>query len=192
MDPINQTGQTSGGSNKTLYIIIGILVVLLIGGYFMRGNYGMMRGANGVDVDRNLDGSTTYKSDYGTVTSGGNKPPAGWPSDAPIYPGASISQSISANSQIVGTEDSLLVNLTTSDSVQMVTDYYRKELVKEGWNIYDAMSKGALLFATKDNRMISVTTNALKGGDTMVIISTGITPESMQKSLDAISAAQKK
>ena len=58
MDPINQAGQTGGGSNKTLYIVIGVLVVLLIGGYlYMRNNSieNKMYDAYGVDVNNNLD-----------------------------------------------------------------------------------------------------------------------------------------
>lgn len=192
MDPINQqVGQPSGGSNKTLYIVIGVLVVLLIGGYlYMRNGFGMNK-MYGVDVDRNLDGSTTYESGYGKVTTSPNKLPSDWPGDVPIYANAEIAQSGSVDTQIVGTEATSMVVLNTTDNSQMVNDFYKTKLVSNGWTINAGMSMGGNVFAIKEKRMISVGVNSLKTGGTMITISTGIIPESLQKSLDLISNAQK-
>ena len=189
MDPINQT---SGGSNKTLYIVIGILVVLLIGGYlYMRGNSNVKGNMYGVDVDRNLDGSTTYESGYGKVTTSQNKLPSDWPSDVPTYRNAQISQSGSVDTQIVGTEATSMVILNSPDNSQIVSDFYKAELVSKGWTINAGMSREGNVFAVKENRMVSVGISSLKTGGSMITMSTGIIPESLKKSLDAISAAQK-
>lgn len=201
MDPINQTDgsikdssvlhvATVGGSKTKLHIIIGVLVLLLIGGFlYMRGN-GMNK-MYGVNVDRNLDGSTTYESGYGKVTTNPNKLPSDWPGDVPTYPNSQITQASTVDTQIVGTEASSMVSLTTSDSAQMVSGFYMTELVSKGWTINVGMSAGTNTFAVKENRMVNVITNGLKNGGTMIIVSTGVIPATLQKSLDSISAAQK-
>ena len=156
----------------------------------MRSNSGVNM-MNGVNVDRNLDGSTTYESGYGKVTTNPNKLPSDWPGDVPTYPNSQITQVSTVDTQIVGTEASSMVSLTTSDSAQMVGDFYKADLVSNGWSINTSMSMGTNVFAVKDNRMVNVITSALKTGGSMVIVSTGIIPESLQKSLDSISASQK-
>jgi len=185
MDPINQTGQAGGSSNKTLYIVIGILVVLLIGGYlYMRGNYAenKMYDAYGIDVDNNLDGSKTIKSDYGSVTTS-NELPKNWPSDAPTYKNATISQSTS--SDMMGTNGST-VSFTTSDNTQTILDFYKKELTASGWlSLYPGKpitgtQMGAIitLMAKKGDRTFSVmiTTNT-ETGKQVVTVSTATTPD---------------
>ncbi len=182
MDPINQT---AGSSKKGLYIIIGVLVVLLIGGLiYMRNNSAekKMYDAYGIDVDRNLDGSRTVKSDYGTVTTG-NKLPDNWPSDAPTYKNATITQSTS--SDIMGTNGSQ-VTFTTSDDTQAILDFYKSNLTTSGWvSLYPGKpitgtQMGAIttLAAKKDNRMFNVmiTTNK-ETGKQVVTISTSTTPD---------------
>ena len=185
MDPINQAGQTGGGSNKTLYIVIGVLVVLLIGGYlYMRNNSikNKMYDAYGVDVDHNLDGSKTIKSDYGTVTTS-NKLPDNWPSDAPTYKNAKIEQSSSTNAQ-AGIEGSTIA-FTTSDSVQTVLDFYKRELTAFGWV---SLSPGqaitgsqvggmTVVGAKKGKRNINVGITSLTTGESKVTIMIYSTPE---------------
>jgi hypothetical protein len=179
MDPINEASVSNSSSKKGLYIGIGILVLLVIG-FLMRGSF----------YSKNLDGSTTVKNDYGTVTTNTNKLPANWPSDAPIYPNAKISQSGSVDTQIVGTEASSLVTLTTPDDIQMVNNFYKTELSNNGWTVNSALSNGALVFAIKGNRMINITSNSLKTGGVMILVTTGVIPQSLQKSLDSLSASQ--
>lgn len=187
MDPINQTGQTGGGSKNVLYIIIGVLVILLIGGYFMRGNFGMMRSVNvggyNAEVNKKLDGSTTYKSDYGTVTTNSNTLPKNWPSDVPVYTNGTISQSTS--SDMMGTNASQ-VTFTTSDSTQTILDFYKGGLASSGWvSLYPGkpitgtqMGTITTLMAKKDSKTFSVmiTTNK-ETGKQVVTITTGASPD---------------
>jgi hypothetical protein len=184
MDPINQqVGQSGVSSKKTLYIVIGVLVVLLIGGYlYMQGNSAenKMYGAYGVDVDNNLDGSKTIKSDYSVTTS--NKLPDNWPSDVPTYKNATISQSTS--SDMMGTNGST-VSFTTSDDTQTILDFYKAELTTSGWaSLYPGKpitgtQMGAItsLMAKKGDRNFSViiTTNT-ETGKQVVTVSTVTTP----------------
>ena len=185
MDPINQSGQASTSSSKTLYIVIGVLVVLLIGGYlYMRSNSveNKMYNAYGVKVNNNLDGSKTIKSDYGTVTTS-NELPKNWPSDAPTYKNATISQS--SSSDVMGTNGST-VTFTTSDNAQTILDFYKSGLTASGWlSLYPGKpitgtQMGAIttLSAKKDKRMFNVmiTTNQ-ETGKQVVTISTSTTPD---------------
>lgn len=179
MDPINQPVQVGGGSNKTLYIVIGILILLLIGGYlYMRSNSAenKMYDAYDVDVDNNLDGSKTIKSDYGTVTTS-KELPKNWPSDAPTYKNATISQS--ASSEIAGANGSQ-VTFTTSDSVQTILDFYKAELTTSGWaSLYPGKAitgtqMGAIttLSAKKDSRSFTamITTNTETNKQVVTIV----------------------
>jgi hypothetical protein len=203
MDPINQMG---GGrsSNKGPYIVIGVLV-LIIFGYLMRDKLGFTKSMNiggyNVDVTKNLDGSTTVKSGNGLAngTYTTNKLLDNWPSDAPVYPNATITQSTFVDSQVVGTESSFLSSLTTSDSDQMVADFYKNKLASLGWvsmygdnkAVSDALKSatgGAMTNLTfkKDNRMLTVIISSLKTGGATITESTGIIPASLQKSLDTL------
>ena len=157
MDPINQVSPANGGSKKGLYIVIGILVVLLIGGYFYMHRNSSVENMYGVDVRQNLDGSKTITSPYGTATTS-DKLTKDWPSDAPVYANGTISQSSSTEMMKVAT-------FTTSDDFQTILDFYKKELTASGWV---SMSPGkpitgtqtgsiTMLGAKKGNRSFSVT-----------------------------------
>ena len=142
MDPQNlPTPTDSSSSKKTIPIIIGIVVLLGAGWFFTRGGSGapMMGGLEGfmapegVDVDRNMDGSATYSNDEGSVTVGKNSYPDNWPGDAPKYDNGEIQYSASSNQQ-TGDSGSVL-SLVTSDSPQKVVDFYKRELTSKGWKI---------------------------------------------------------
>jgi hypothetical protein len=134
-----------------MYIIGGVTVLLIAGWYFMGGS--MAGNMAGVDTDRNLDGSTTYTSEEGSVTVGGNSMPANWPSDAPQnFAGATITFSGTSNPQTgqVGSA----VSYTVRASAQAVADYYKSELESKGWTVAATANMGAAsaISATKDTR----------------------------------------
>ncbi|MEN9338509.1 MAG: hypothetical protein RI945_234, partial [Candidatus Parcubacteria bacterium] len=188
MNTINKVGNSS---KKVLYIIIGVLVLIILA-FFLKGGFSRSVNVGGykAEVTKNFDGSTTVKSENGLAngTYSTGKLLDSWPSDAPVYPNAEITQSTFVDSQVVGTEASFLASLTTSDSEQTVMDYYKKELSINGWAINSAMSTGSRLFATKSNRMLTIVITNLKNGGVMISESTGIISESLQKSLDSISS----
>jgi hypothetical protein len=168
MDQENKTGETS---KKGLYIIIGIIVILVIL-WFAKGAF--TRSITGGNVDRNLDGSTTYSNNDGTVTVGGNKLPDNWPSDAPKYPNASIQYSGSSNPQ-TGEEGSAIV-FTTSDTLQNVVDFYKKELASSGWKIEQTANVGSstVISAAKDTRTLGVYISDAGNGQVSVTVGIGM------------------
>jgi len=174
MDETNQAPQANSGQKKGLYIIVAIVVIALAL-YFLGGlgtPQGMLGGVGGVNIDQNADGSATYTSSDGTVTVNGNKLPDNWPSDAPTYPNAAIQYSGSSNPQ-TGAEGSA-VSFTTSDSVQTVTDFYKRELVSKGWVIDQSASVGGatVLTAKKDTRTFG--TYITDAGNGQIAVTVGI------------------
>ena len=151
---MEQENQVSSPSKKKLYlIIIGIIAILLVGWLSMKG---VGPSITGVDVDRNINGSTTYSNDEGSVTVGGNKMPDDWPGDAPKYENASIQYSGSSNPQTG--EAGSTVSFTTSDSAEIVVNFYKKELTSNGWTVEQTATMGAstILAAKKDTRTFAV------------------------------------
>jgi hypothetical protein len=155
MDETNQT-QTSSSSNKnTVLIVVGVVVVLAIVGSFM-GFFG--RGpvstapsyfTPGVNTDQNMDGSTTFTTDEGSVTVGGTSMPSNWPSDVPTaYSGATILYSGDSN-PTTGKSGSSVV-YSTKASLQSVVEYYSSKLKSEGWTIEGtANSAGMTVLSAK-------------------------------------------
>lgn len=92
--------------------------------------------------------------------------PRDWPSDVPIYTqgftGNSLTSvptpaAISPNSQA----GSVLM-IETRDSVKKVDDFYRIELLSQGWEYQTVIqeSKVTLISATKDDRLVIITISA--------------------------------
>ena len=161
--------------------------MIIILGFLMRDKLGFTRkvsmmGVNG-EVTKNFDGSTTYKSDYGTATVGSNKLPENWPSDAPVYKNAEISQSTASN--MMG-NNGFQIALTTSDSTQTILDFYKSELTASGWkSMYPGQAitgtqagANTTLMAKKENRtfMLLITTNKDTGKQVVTEI-VGTTPD---------------
>lgn len=154
MDETTQM-QPASSSKKWLYIGLAVLVLIILGFMFMgRGGPGSAYFVPGADVDRNLDGSTTYTTEDGSVTVGGGASmPDNWPSDAPAaYSGAQILYSGSTN-PTTGAAGSA-VAYTTTASVQSVVEYYNSRLKAEGWTITASADAGGMkvITATKDTR----------------------------------------
>jgi hypothetical protein len=136
-----------------MYIVGGLVALGILGwlGSSMLGG-GAMRAA-GVDADRNMDGSTTYSNEEGSVTVGGASMPDNWPSDAPQnYAGAQIQYSGNSNPQ-TGTAGAA-VSYTAQGSAAAVTDYYKQELQRNGWTIESTanMNGATVVAATKGDR----------------------------------------
>ena len=136
--------------NKAVYIIGGIVVLLIAGWFLTRGSASV----SGVDVDNNLDGSTTYSNEEGSVTVGTTATmPSNWPSDAPAnFAGATIVYSGTSNPQTGKTGSA--VSYTARASVQAVADYYKQQLTAAGWTIAGTanIAGATVVSATKDTR----------------------------------------
>lgn len=163
-------GGQSPRSNKTLYIIIAIVVLIALVWLFTGGIGKMALKKAGVDLNYSPDGSTTYETEEGTVTVGGNTLPSNWPSDAPTYPNASIQYSGTNNPQ-TGAEGSAVVFLT-EDSMQIVVDFYKKELASNGWKVENTATIGGatVLAALKDTRTLGVYISDVGNGQVSVTV----------------------
>ena len=171
MDETTQTQPAS--SKKWLYIVGGIIILLLLGVFF--GGFGRGTGlgsasfAPGTDVDRDIDGSTTYSTNEGSVTVGSNTMPDNWPSDAPVaYSGASIVYS-GATNPTTGAAGSA-VAYTVKASVASVVEYYESRLKAEGWTITATAEAGGMrvISATKDTRTFGAYIGSDGQGNTSV------------------------
>lgn len=169
--------ETSPGvqsNKKVLYIVIGALVVLLIGaalvGAFGRGTgLGAAYFAPGTDIDRNMDGSTTYSTNEGSVTVGSNTMPENWPGDAPTaYTGATIVYSGSTNPTTGAAGSAVVYNVKAS--AQSVVEYYESRLKAEGWTVTASAETAGMrvITATKDTRVFGAYIGADGQGNTSV------------------------
>ncbi|MFZ2886636.1 MAG: hypothetical protein WA021_02325 [Minisyncoccia bacterium] len=161
MDETTPAAQPSS-TKKWLLIGGGIVLLLIIGSVvtgFGRGTgFGSAYFTPGVDVDQNIDGTTTYTNEEGSVTVGaGAGLPDNWPSDAPQpYTGAEILYSGTSN-PATGAAGSAMV-YSTSASAQSVIEYYNSRLRAEGWDVQatSVMAGMTVLSATKDTRTFGV------------------------------------
>lgn len=158
--------QTQPKSNKTLYIVGGILVIVVLALLLTREK----TLPNGSTVEKGLNGETTYSNNEGKVTVGGNSMPENWPSDAPKYPNGNISYSGTSNPQ-TGQSGSA-VAFTTTDKTADVVSFYKKELLANGWTIEQTATVGAAttLAAKKGTRAFGVYIADTGSGQTSVTV----------------------
>lgn len=173
---MEETSPVVQSNKKVLYIVIGALVVLFVGlalvtGFGRGTGFGSAYFTPGTDIDRNMDGSTTYSNDEGSVTVGGNEMPDNWPSDAPTaYEGAVISYSGSSNPQ-TGEAGAAAV-YTVKASADSVVQYYESRLKAEGWTVTATANAGGMkvITATKDTRTFGAYIGSDGQGNTSVTV----------------------
>lgn len=165
--------QPAASSKKWLWIGLGIVILVVLVFIFggARGTgFGSAYFAPGLDVDRNIDGSTTYTNEEGSVTVGtGGNMPDNWPSDAPeAYTNANILYSGSTN-PATGAAGSA-VAYTVTASVDSVVEYYRSRLTAEGWTITATADAAGMkvITATKDTRTFGAYIGSDGQGNTSV------------------------
>ncbi|MDO8584570.1 MAG: hypothetical protein Q7R85_00420 [bacterium] len=170
-----------GSRTKTVTYVVGAVILLLIISGLIGNRFGKnavekaLEAQTGGDVTVNTDasGATTVETSQGTFSTGGVMP-KNWPSDAPTYPKASITYSGAVNDPS-GTSG-ISVSLTTTDSVQQVTDYFAQALTSAGWEIVSntkipsggsvQAKKGARIFAVIAMRLGEKTNITLVSGST--------------------------
>lgn len=175
---MEETSPVVHSKNKIVYIVTIALAVLVLGGVILSfaGGVGSVWGGWGgytprTDVDRNLDGSTTYSNGEGSVTVGGNTMPENWPSDAPAaYEGAAITYSGSSNPQ-TGEAGAAAV-YTVKASADSVVQYYESRLKAEGWTVTATANAGGMkvITATKDTRTFGAYIGSDGQGNTSVTV----------------------
>lgn len=82
------------------------------------------------------EGTMELETKEGKVQIGTNKLPEGFPDDIPVYKDAKITSSLKA-------EDGYSLTMNTEgDELQVIADYYKSELEKEGWKSVMAANSG--------------------------------------------------
>lgn len=119
------------------------------------------------EVDVRTDGSVKVETEDGTFQTG-NTLPADWPTDVPVYAGATVQYSASVTE--TGQPGSAAVLMTT-DSAAQVASYYKKALKENGWTVESTIeAQGTTIFsATKDDRVVSFMSASAQGATTITL-----------------------
>ena len=184
-------------SKKTLYYVIGGVVLLLVvlsvlnrgrspmfggGGFDERAaeEWGenlaerMMENAGGGDVDVDFEsGSDSFsvKTKDGTF-QGGNQVPTDWPSDAPgLYSGATVSFS-GSSSDTSGSGSGLV--FTSEAKAQDIMDFYKEELEDKGWKITTTANANGYLVLGAEKGEQTFSFSALTDDVGLTVVTLGI------------------
>jgi len=126
--------------------ILRIALIALLGTILVLGLTGCRSAAEriferttGIQVDEDAERVTITGDDGEEIEfeTGTASLPSGWPGDMPVYSDADIESSTTLTTN-EGTQYSVV--LRTSDSFDQVFDWYRSELVSEGWTIENEVS----------------------------------------------------
>ncbi len=157
--------QGSRTSKTVWYVIGGIVIVLVLWWLAMAIFY------TGPEVATQ---PTTNSNNQSSATVETNNMPDNWPSDAPTYANVQVRSEVT--SPKTG-HPQLVIEFTTSDSVQTVADFYKTQLTADGWNVEKVLpiagGKTALA-ATKGTRYFAVYIDDLGGGKVTVTASVSI------------------
>jgi hypothetical protein len=169
----NTTPQSSDpkkNSNKTvivIFVIVVVLIILGIVGSLLSGLFAkkvaekgvesvLSKVTNGaVDIDTK-NNSVTVKTDNGTTTTiGSQQLPSDFPTDIPVYPGATILGSVTGSA----TEGGVFVSLNTTDSMDDVKAFYDSKLAENGWTAEGTTTLGTIIHysETKGSQRLAVT-----------------------------------
>lgn len=154
-------------NKKTMMIVGGVIVLAVVAGaanQFMGKSAAekAIEAATGgtVNVDSNGD-DVTVKTDQGTWSTS-DKLPAGFPTDVPLYPGATVQGSVAAAQQQGGGN---YVGLETTDSIDKVMNWYKAEVVAKGWKVSTNLEVdgGLMIAGSKDTSDLVVTISKQDG-----------------------------
>jgi hypothetical protein len=83
------------------------------------------------DVNEKGNNITVAGKEGETLTFGAKELPSNFPLDVPVFPGAKPTGSYAASGENAG----MIVALESSDDSKKISDYYKIELVKNGWEV---------------------------------------------------------
>ncbi len=114
----------------------------------------------GGDMEFSLTGKNGEKVQVSTNRKGVSLP-NDFPKDAPVYPGATIVQSLKM-------KEGFSIMLKSADSTEKIKQYYEKTLKEQGWDIENAMNmeQVTMLHSKKENRTLTVSITS--GNETTV------------------------
>ncbi len=158
-----QAQQPPKKSNKTLFIILGVVGGLIACAVVVAG-IGLYVASNAAksgikqleEATKNIekDGSTSKVKGEDSETEFGDdvELPDGWPEDVAIYEGKIRSASTLRKGK------SFTASVVTSDSVSTITDFYKKQMEKDGWEESSKFSgKNSVTYSySKEKRTASI------------------------------------
>lgn len=170
-----------GGNKKTLLIIIivviAVLIVLGIVGSILLRKAGekifeeAVEYSSGNEVDINFDdGKMEFQDKETGATFATGQIPDNCPKEILIYPKADV---MSAFCGVMG-PDNHAIMLFSKDSQQEVSNYYKSELIKNGWQIKDneMLLMGMINLAyIKNDMVLSIGLTPAEEGDYKTMIS---------------------
>jgi len=158
-----QTQQPAKKSNKTLFIILGVVggliacVVVVAGiGLYVASNAAKSGIKQLEEATKNIekDGDTYKVKGKDSESQFGDdvELPDGWPEDVAVYEGKMRSASTLRKGK------SFTASVVTSDSVSTITDFYKKQMEKDGWEESSKFSgKNSVTYSyTKEKRTASI------------------------------------
>lgn len=144
-------------------IFIGCLVIILIlailgaifGGMLIKKLItGSIKEKTGIDVTVNdiNKGNLTYTDPKTgqTLNIGNNKIPDNFPKDFPVYPGSSVTSSLTGDGQ---KQDGFWLTLTTKDVISTVVSFYKQNLELNGWKIVEATGENGTNWAVSKDKL---------------------------------------
>ena len=168
----NKTSFLSNPQNKvalTIIFVLGVLVILAAGGYLVQKKSTLDTKKSKESMTNGQNGSkTTVKTQDGKMTISENEVPKSFPSDVTIYKNSKAKSSTEAS-------DGISVTLVTSDSISTVSNFYQKDLTKNGWTVEkkDILKDNSLIVAKKGKRQFILTTTVGQDKSTEIIIVVG-------------------
>lgn len=178
-----QPKPSPSSGNKTILIVIGVVVVLGIlggAGYYLQqrssetaAEKAIEDAAGGnakVDISEGGD-KVTIETDEGKVTTSESSVPDSFPSSITIYQGSEVAGSTEA-------EEGVTLLLKTSDSTSKAFSFYKSDLAKNGWKVTSSstIEENSLITAEKgeEGALITIATDEEDGKTAIAIIySTG-------------------
>ncbi len=154
-----------GGGNTVMIVllIVGVLCICCGGGgvaaYFMsqRAKREALQYTEDLQpslIEDLLDDDYTTDDNDDSDYSFDGKLPSDFPNDIPVYPGAKIGLS---NSTDNADGKSVYVTLSSTDSFEEVSNYYKEEVKDEGWDITSTTEfLGLSISASKGDRTLAL------------------------------------
>lgn len=112
--------------------------------------------------------SMHIETNEGTMTMGGELP-SNWPSDVPVYQGATVNLAGSTTPE--GGDPGMMLMYSVPDAPAIVAKFYESGLAANGWKSKSTIKTEDITIweMTKDDRTLSVTVSAEDGGTSVAI-----------------------
>lgn len=116
-----------------LLFLIGVGMTIFFKFFAKKAIETVIENKTGVDISDVEKGKMTFTDEKtgAKVDIGSNKVPDTFPKDFPIYPGAKVTSSLSGAE--AGKNSGFWLTMTSPDSVEKITAFYKTEFAKNGW-----------------------------------------------------------